>query len=193
MWLWSQINIWCSIPGKYWLNCFVNHTQMRTEYSLWLKKIMYLLNVALTEGVGPPGTVLWAVVCQAGWWWQGLFCWHSDGPVSGMFSAWCLGLESSAQGWGLVVGWRHHTVPLNSSQPPKFLFLGRKLKYCAVLACRWSSITSITFLRQSWTAEPGFKGKVERPGRGKRIVRLAGVQAWEMEMISKRIITGNIH
>ena len=35
---------------------------------------------------------------------------------------------------------RHHTALLNLTRPLKSLFLGRKLKYCAVLACWWSLI-----------------------------------------------------
>lgn len=34
---------------------------------------------------------------------------------------------------GLLVSCWHHTVPLNFTQPFKFFFQGRKLKYCAVL------------------------------------------------------------
>lgn len=80
-------------------------------------------------------------ICEAGRWQQGLFCWHREDLVSGMFSADCLDLGSLVRCWGLVVSCRHHTVPLNFTQPLKFHFLGRKLKCCAVLACWWSSIT----------------------------------------------------
>lgn len=41
---------------------------------------------------------------------------------------------------GLVGSRRHHTALLNFTRPLKFLFLGRNLKYCAVLACWWSLI-----------------------------------------------------
>jgi len=65
----------------------------------------------------------------------GIFCRYVKDHGFGMFSAQCLDLRLSAQGWGLVVSTRHHAVFLNFTQPLKFLFFGRKLKYCEVLAC----------------------------------------------------------
>lgn len=99
-------------------------------------------------------------------------------------NVWISGLRYGAGGW-LWAGWRHHTVPLNFSQPLKFLFLSRKLKYCAVLACWWSSITGLQgdggkrrpSVDQRWAAGPGFKGKEERPGRGKMIMLFARVNS----------------
>lgn len=93
------------------------------------------------------------------------------GPVSGIFSAECLDLEVSAQGWGQVVSSRHHAVTLNFAQPFKFLFLGRKLKYGEVLACCWPSITEAykrvggkgrPSVDQKWASGPRFKGKDTR-------------------------------
>lgn len=70
----------------------------------------------------------------------------------------------------------HHTVPLNFTQPFKFFFQGRKLKYCAVLGTlmviyhrglRGGRGKRRPSVDQRWAAGPGFKGKAERPGRRK--------------------------